>query len=112
MIWHSYVDEQKPLKTLSFFSAGVTLGLFLKITIFNEEGILNKFIRESFGKKDEKNVSLGELKEEHSGKKKQWLFITEALHVLHFNFVQYKRIREPVQRQAELFFVLYFLFLN
>lgn len=60
MIWHGYVDEQKPLRTLSLFSAGVTMGLFLKINIFNKDGYLHNAISDKFNKKSEKVASVTE----------------------------------------------------
>ena len=65
MIWHGWVDEHKPLRTISLFSAGVTLGLFLKITIFNEDSAFNKFIRHSFGAMSDEKGKHHELDEKH-----------------------------------------------
>ena len=55
MIWHGYVDTQKPLRTLSLFSAGITMGLFLKVNLFNKDGIFSKFIHDTV-KEEEVNT--------------------------------------------------------
>eukprot|EP01083_Nonionella_stella_P140598 431405_1 len=64
MIWHGYIDELKPLRALSLFSAGITLGLFLKVTFFNVEGFFGKFICDNVENKQSEHGST--LKKESS----------------------------------------------
>jgi len=65
MLWNSCTDFSKPLRIVSVVFAFVMMGLFLKISLLNEGGLLYK-ITSAVTKKHESSKILGDEKHQET----------------------------------------------
>lgn len=65
MLWNSCTDFSKPLRIVSVVFAFVMMGLFLKISLLNEGGLLHK-VTSAVKKKHESSKILGDEKHQET----------------------------------------------